>query len=102
MLSIFLLLSHFVAVGFAPVLLFLTIPLHIIVSVMKGNRRASNKAVKELQQIKEALQKNGQFPVDQDATKGGIDFVSFWDIVLIIGGIVFFGALASTVAQWFK
>lgn len=60
-------LLHIIFIFVAPVMLFISIPLHILVSVLKGNRNVSKEQIDELRAIREAIEQkhNATLPTSQ-------------------------------------
>jgi hypothetical protein len=92
---IFIILHIIAALFFWPAL-FLTIPLHIIASWQKKKITSEHK---DLQEIKELLarKEGNNNKMEQEASpvqhSNNIDTQKAGDTMLVIGGIIFFGAL---------
>jgi hypothetical protein len=71
MLNLTLIIFHILFAVTMPIALLITIPLHIIVSVISGKSKAQSKAenaqLAELQAIRKALQANGTLPPEEAA-----------------------------------
>lgn len=82
-------LLHIIFIFVAPPLLFLSIPLHILVSVMKGNRNVSKEQISELKAIREAIEQkhNATIPADQvmPAESAKTQSMTFYNIGQWIG-----------------